>query len=205
MTGAIDVVLSDYWSGAIEHEPEFTDRMLGGIRQSLNGYRARGIVWRAKTLTSRTGAAQEREFGADFAGVLNVNTPDFTVAKGFLAQAKRGNLSSSKERDRLVEQCETMLKHSPASFVFVYNWNGVRVLPAISVVAAKGRISHCYDRPVGRFFEEHLECFIGDPAINAATPETLNKLREKVSPRAALLLTATRDEERRDRVFQEDG
>ena len=80
---------------------------------------------------------------------------------------------------------------SPASFVFVYSDEGVRVTPAISVVASNGDPSQLYDRSAQRFFEEHLECFIGDRRMDWPTPETLTALREQRIARSALLIRAT--------------
>ena len=61
----------------IEQEPAFTDRMLGRIESAMDGYTSKGIRWSAKTLTDRGRNSQESEFGADFAGVLNIDLPDF--------------------------------------------------------------------------------------------------------------------------------
>jgi hypothetical protein len=167
-----------------------TDRMLGAIEQSLRNTRIRGIRWEAKTLTDRGRGTQEKEFGADFMGVLSISLPDFSVSKGFLAQAKIARRLSEDIRT-LKEQCEKMLAVSPASFVFVYSDEGVRVTPAISVVASNGDPSQLYDRSAQRFFEEHLECFIGDRRMDWPTPETLTALREQRIARSALLIRAT--------------
>ena len=74
--------------GRVEQEPALTDRMLGRIEQIMDGFESRGIRWTAKTLTDRGPGAQERLYGADFVGVLQVSLPSYAVKKGFLAEAK---------------------------------------------------------------------------------------------------------------------
>src|SRR5437588_5223469 len=72
----------------VEQEPAFTDRMLGRIEQLMDGYEVNGVRWSAKTLTDRAPGAQEKTYGADFMGVLQISLIDYHVNKGFLAQGK---------------------------------------------------------------------------------------------------------------------
>lgn len=185
---AIDRSVAALKEGRVEHEPAMTDRMLGAIEQSMDGFEAKGIRWSAKTLTDRGPKSQESKYGADFMGVLNVNLPDFKISKGFLAQAKLDSRSANPTD--LKSQCQRMLKLSADSFVFLYGVEGVRVYPATSVVAAEGSVTDLYSRSAQRFFEEHLQCFIGDPEIKTPTPATLTSLQEKYHVRSAILLYA---------------
>ncbi|MEQ1795095.1 MAG: hypothetical protein ABL970_13005 [Nitrospira sp.] len=185
---AIDYSVEALREGRVEQEPAMTDRMLGSIEQSLEEFHTRGIRWSAKTLTDRGRGSQESRFGADFMGVLNIALPDFKVSKGFLAQAKlvrNGRVDNLRD---LKQQCERMLTLSPDSFVFLYGYDGVRVVPAISVVASNVDPLGLYNRSAQRFFEEHLQCFIGDGAIQAATPAMLEILRRRYEARSAMLL-----------------
>ncbi len=177
-------------AGRVEQEPAMTDRLLGAIEESLQGAEIRGIRWEAKTLTDRGRGAQERQFGADFLGVLSIDMPGYQVSKGFLAQAKIDRPFRSADREILKGQCEKMLGLSPASFVFLYSHGGVFIVPALSVAALGGDVAGLYRRSVQRFFEEHLECFIGVRSISAATPTTLEGLRERANARSAILLRA---------------
>ncbi len=170
--------------GSVEHEPAFTDRMLGRIDQAMDGYVAKGIRWEAKTLTA---TAQEPEFGADFAGVLNLDLNDFKVSKGFLAQAKRiepaGYMSPSTLKD-MVSQCETMLRYTPEAFLFLYSIRGISVVPAASVVNETFSNPHELDaRSLSQFYEEHFECGIGDRAISSPDPNMLDTLRARYHAR----------------------
>src|SRR5262249_317054 len=132
--------------GRVEHEPAFTDRMLGRIEGAMEGYVRKGVRWSAKTLTDRGRGWQGREFSPHFPGVLNIDLEDYKVSKGFLAQAKsvepRVSLPAA-EIQRMVVQCEQMLRHTPDSFLFLYSMQGIFVVPAVSVVG--GRFSNPHD------------------------------------------------------------
>lgn len=203
IAGAIDRSVEALNEGRVEHEPAMTDRMLGMIEESLHGAEIRGIRWHAKTLTDRASGAQEKTYGADFMGVLNIKLPDYTVSKGFLAQAKLVRRNKVDDLRELKSQCEKMLNFSPASFVFLYSDQGVRVVPAISVVGSNIDPSNLYDRSAQRFFEEHFQCFIGDQEISSPTPNALDGLRLKFEARSALLLMGTADEMMEDAPVQE--
>src|SRR5262249_25053698 len=160
------------------------DRLLGRITQAIDGYGSKGVRWTAKTLTDHGPDTQEKKYGADFVGVLDVDLPEFKVKKGFLAQAKLLNsgLMSAREFRRLVSQCEKMLALSPASFVFHESLGGIRIIPAIAVIGASGpdiafNTDAFYSRKISRFYEEHFECFIGDRSINEPSERTLAGLR----------------------------
>lgn len=188
IANAIDGSVDALNEGRVEQEPAMTDRMLGAIEHSLRDARIKGIRWNAKTLTDRGSGAQERKYGADFMGVLNISLPEFSVQKGFLAQAKLIRHGRSGDLRELKSQCESMLQLSPDSFVFLYGHDGVRVVSALSVVSANVDPVDLYSRSAQRFYEEHLECFIGDRAINSPTPATLKSLAERYATRSAILI-----------------
>lgn len=204
VAGAIDRTVRDYAEGLISDEPSFTSRMLGRIAEAMQGFVAKGVVWKARVLTSMGPGTEEKVYGADFMGVLDITLPDFRVQKGFLAQAK----VQCRHIDvkRLQAQCKDMLRLSPASFVFLYSKEAVRVVPAIAVcdggapssqtsgLSANSMLANAYDRSARRFFEEHFTCFIGDGRIaapTAATLDQLDRLRQLHEARALLYLEAT--------------
>lgn len=194
IAAASDSAVEALREGRVEQEPAMTDRMLGAIEQALRGATIGGIRWEAKTLTDRGQGAQEREYGADFLGVVSIDLADYSVSKGFLAQAKIRSRLRRADTEGLKAQCKRMLEASAVSFVFLYSDNGITIVPAISVVAANGFVDELYSRSMQRFFEDHLECFIGDRAINSPTPATLAALRERREARSALLIQARVDE-----------
>lgn len=150
----------------------------------LNNETIGGVLWTAKTLTDRGRGAQEAEFGADFLAVFQARLGDFNVAKGFLGQSKLVEPSqgySHSEVTKLKQQCERMLSHSPASYVFLYSQqSGIVVVPASEVVAARDCNPHeLTTKSFPKFYEEHFECFIGDTNIKSATPQALEEFRER--------------------------
>ena len=188
---AIDRSHAGLLEGRVEHEPAMTDRMLGRIEESIDGLEIKGIRWSAKTLTDRGASSQESTDGADFMCVLEVDLPDYQIKKGFLAQAKRIRQNGLNDNNELVNQCRRMLNLSPASFVFTYSDRGVDVFSAASVVAGQGMIGHHNKRTATQFFKAHLQCFLGDKRISAATPQQLVNLRARTGADRALLLSAT--------------
>lgn len=178
----------------VEHEPAFTDRLLGAMEHVLNRATVAGIVWTAKTLTDRGAGSQEAEFGADFMTVFQLSLKDFSVSKGFLAQAKLVEPTdsfSNSESDRLKSQCEKMLNFSPASFVFLYSQqSGIQVVPAIEIVSARSCNPHeLSSKAMGKFYQEHFECFIGDHSIKSADRTGLDDLRQRFKARKLLELS----------------
>lgn len=127
--------------------------------------------------------------------MLDISLLDYQVKKGFLAQAKLiepGQWISKNDFERMQQQCKDMLGISPVSFVFLYSVDEIRVVPALSVISSDRRNPHeLYSRSVATFYEEHFECFIGDPRISAPKIEVLHEIRERMNARNALYLRAT--------------
>lgn len=190
IAGAIDRSVTALRDKRVEHEPAMTDRMLGAIEEAMNGFESKGIQWTAKTLTDRGKKSQESRDGADFMGVLKIDLPEYQVTKGFLAQAKLVRGGDYGNVSELKAQCRKMLKLSSHSFVFLYSEDGVRVVPAIAVLGAQFNPQDIYSRSGQRFFEEHLQCYFGDPRIVAPSPDQLDTLRKRYDARCAFMLVA---------------
>ena len=182
----------------IEQEPAITDRLLGVMEHVLNHKTTAGVRWTVKTLTDRGPGSQENEFGADFLAAFELSVEGYRIAKGFLAQSKRIEPSqtfSSEEFYRLQGQCGKMLSHSSASFVFLYSQqSGILVVPAIEVLAAR----HCnphelISKSMKNFYQEHFECFIGDPNIRSANPQALEELRNRYEAGRLVILHGSND------------
>jgi hypothetical protein len=112
-------------------------------------------------------------------GVFIADLPDYKVAKGFLAQAKRVEPTTRMSADdvrRMQQQCVNMLRLSPAaSYLFLYARTGITVVPARSVAHATGTFNphELYGRNIATFFEDHFECFLGDPVFDTPTIDAL--------------------------------
>ncbi len=125
-------------------------------------------------------------------GVLSIDLPDYKVRKGFLAQAKLADHLSDREMKRLKDQCNRMLGITSESYVFVYKRDSVRILPAISVLSADvTELTDLYNWSVQTFFESHLESFIGDRELSAASGDQLDELIRKYRVNHGLYLAAT--------------
>jgi hypothetical protein len=179
-----DEVVQAYREGRVVDEPHITDRFLGGVEAIVNTMREHdGLAspkrWQAKTLRASSGsAAEEKRYGADLLGVLTIQIPDYNVAKGFLAQAKRaepGLLFSAREWDRLQGQCDAMEKVTHEAFVLVYSrLQGMRFIPSggLRGLTRKDLLS-LPSMPPRAFFERHFQCFIGDHRVNRPSVDAL--------------------------------
>lgn len=187
-------VIDSYIAGRVTDEPHITDRLLGAIEsrmRSLSGSRhstmSKGFMWSAMTLRSGSGsAAHEKKYGADLMGVFTASLPEFSVSKGFLAQAKRiepGVEMSVSDWKRLLDQCERMLNVTSDSFVVGYSKSkGVRFFSALSVLGMQGKrdVFRLHQMPPRSFFERHFECFIGDRNLNKPEISVLTNLQKTI-------------------------
>jgi hypothetical protein len=190
-----DKVIDAYRRSRVTDEPHITDRLLGAIESRISnlrfgpvasstwggGFRS-AISWQAMTLRSGPrSAAHEKQYGADLLGVFSADLPNYKVAKGFLAQAKRAEPRtdfSRAEWHRLVDQCERMLSNTPDAFVIAYSKKqGVRFFSALAVTALNGRdLFELYSMSTRAFFERHLQSFIGDRRLDAPDIAVLDRL-----------------------------
>ena len=131
IANAAEGAFAAYREERVLEEPQLTDRIIGAIEDRIQSRQFDSVVWKARTLrTGRGKAAEEKCYGADLMGILDVALPDYTTTKGFLAQAKRaepGNLFNKTEWNRLHNQCKKMLDRTPDSFVFVYSIDARRI------------------------------------------------------------------------------
>jgi len=179
---AVNTAIDAYRKDRVTDEPNITDRMLGAIEQQFSRRSINGVRWTAKTLRATKGSgAEEKQYGADFLGVLEVELSDYRIKKGFLAQAKRAEPREwfpRAEWQRLKGQAEKMLARTSDAFIFVYSRKkGVRIVPASAVVSARtNTLFEIYNHSIGRFFEDHLKSFVGDLRLNSPDIETLAAL-----------------------------
>lgn len=177
--------IDDFHDGTISGEVSMTDRLVGAIRTALDGKHIGDLVWRARTLKSARGkGAEERRHGADVLGVLEIRTPGYHTAKGFLWQAKiiepRSPLSP-REWQRFQDQCRVMLGRTDEAFAVIYSRKrGVRFIPAATILEIhRTDVYEAGSRSLFGFFRGHVKCEIGARAINAPTVETLERLAKQ--------------------------
>jgi hypothetical protein len=169
---ATQTTMRQYRSGFIHDEDDITPYLLATIGTTLDGEIA-GLTWRASVARHRRGvAAEEARTGADILIHVTLDTPTQTYAKGALVQAKRfgpEEFMSKQEHVHLRNKCDKMLAITPASFVFNYMTDSMRVGAASRIIGSSGRHlrSLCSWTPY-RFFFELFRCPIGDGRITSA-------------------------------------
>ena len=200
LSGAADRAFEAYIEDRATEEPQVTDRILGAMEDCLKLGRVdhkifKDVAWRACTFkTSRGKAAEEKRYGADWMGVLDICLPNYETKKGFLVQSKKSEPDkrfSNQDWDRLRSQCELMIKRTPVSYVFVYSKaKRIRIFSANSVLGLKSRnIFDLYSISMRRFCEDHIRSLIGDKRISSTKVQELD-LFDDFSVRAKFLLSA---------------
>ena len=204
----------------VTQEPDMTSRLVHGIELASDAIE--GVVIEFTVVDAIGPGAAERQLGADILGVVRIELGELRIAKGFLAQSKRSNSDGLRFRPardehfshwlyrgeqeldksgvvlvtrpsaRLDEQCENMLKVSPASFVFVFGQDQVGVVSASAVHAHRGsrrrRWNSLGTKRLDDFFVHILDCFIGDPSLAAASVPELRGLAAQRGASAAMML-----------------
>lgn len=169
-----------------EQEPVITSSMVSKIRDGFRQFRVRGLRVDAQVLSDRGANSQERRSSANLFGLLNISLDDFSLSKGYLAQAKKikGFGISNSESQRMVEQCREMLRISPDSYLFTYLSSGIRVFPASSIVAAENsdeiNLGGLYSRSLSAFYEIHLTSFVGDPKLGMEPNERMRETVDRI-------------------------
>ena len=204
ISSAARLTMEDMAQGRAQQEPAITDRLIAYIQSEVRRSNKSPFMWNAMTLTDRGRNSQEKKYGADFLGSLEINLDGFHVKKGFLAQAKKiepNQSYSPTEYGKLVQQCNDMLTISPSSFVFLYSAiDGFSVIPAVGVVSSRACNPHeLTTKPIQKFFVEHFECFIVDPRITVANIDTLYSIYERYRARTAIHISVgTQDDDQDD-------
>jgi len=158
-------------SGRIKHEDDLTPALVQAIEDQVNNYTAGGVTWDAAVLTHRK-SGEEGIYGADLLIHVKLDTPQYKYSKGALVQAKRigpGVPMAPQPHAKLVKQCNDMLRHTAASFVFAYDPRGLRAGSATKIAGATDKA--LYDQcswTAYRFFLELFRCPVGDPRIKSA-------------------------------------
>ena len=205
---AADEAFSIYREGRVVEEPSLMPIILKAIEDHIGrGYfgtalgselsisredpasitRATGIAdiaWKFRILkTGRGSAGEEKRYGADMMGVLDVDVPGYRSKKGFLAQAKMSEPSHrfrTKDWEKLRQQCKNMLACTPDSFVLIFSRReGIRMVSAQAVLGLESRqLFDLYNRSLSTFFENHIICHIGDHRLDKTDIEQLETLRD---------------------------
>jgi hypothetical protein len=161
----------------VSREDDLSGVLKGNLDTELEGTIGH-LTWECTIVNHGSGkAAEEKEYGADLLIHVKFDTQNLQYDKGVLAQAKRlerGQLLPRARYEQLVGQCEDMLRHTAAAFVFVYSNTGMRCGSASAIAGSKNRDLN--DQSVWtsyRFFLELFRCPIGDRKIVTPYPRDL--------------------------------
>jgi hypothetical protein len=190
MAAALHRIAADLnWGAADDADPGslLTDTMLRAMAESVRGLETDRIHWDADTATNDK-QIQRENTGNGLVGLLEVDLPDFRVSQGFLALVCRVSDGRIGNLEGLKAHCESLLQSSAAAFVFLCRPEEVSMVPATAVVGSMVDPTELYTRSAQRFFEEHLESFIGDPALRVSSEESLKDLVERLALRGGILI-----------------
>ncbi|PZM08419.1 hypothetical protein [Rhizobium tubonense] len=161
-----------YANGLVTDEDDLTGVLIGNLDATFDKSIA-GLQWSSSILRHRKGsAAEESRIGADMVIHVSLSTPIQKYSKAVLIQAKRHEPNfkmSTKDHNDLVQQCGKMLGVTPASFVFDYTKNDMRVASASKIQGSSNRdLYRACNWTSYRFFWELFRSPIGDPNLTSA-------------------------------------
>lgn len=171
---AAKITIKTYKRKRAYDEDDLTGVLLGSMLTEFHGIQLGGITLDASILRHRRGiAAEESRYGADLLIHVTMDTPTQSFSKGVLVQAKKSEPDdywSTRQRNALIDQCNKMLRVTPAAFVFHYSERGIRCGAASRIAGATNAYSIAYlcGWSFYRFFLELFRCPIGDPRISSA-------------------------------------
>ena len=127
---------------------------------TVSGVRLRIVT---QDISDRGSKALEKPLGADiYIGIEDLTGPA-RETKGLLVQAKMRKYLHSMS---LKEDCEKMLRRSKASYVWVYDERGLKVLDAQQIVGDPDHLSpNTKQRLPSTLFSRVLKCVEGDRAL----------------------------------------
>jgi hypothetical protein len=192
ITAAADAICAGFAEGLVESPSAFTERLARQAARRLDGFRDNDLRWAAQAFVSADASRSPADSAPiDLVGTLEVALPDYAMRKGFLARVllvAPGAAPDRAELEALRAACAAMLERTPASYVFLARRRGVIVVPAGAVAGSVGRPDRLHRRRIGRFYEEHFSCFIGDPGVSGESHATLEERVRAAGARVGLAL-----------------
>lgn len=181
---AADQAVREHLAG-ISQEAQITSRIGQRLEDILNGKKIldHQIQVFTQDIPDRGPGSLEKAIGADLYVGISVSSGGLQKSKGFLVQAKiESKLKSSSDFNALEEDCKDMLHRSDASYLWLYESNGVRVVDAKDVVKREWRSpTELHRRRASTIFSRTLECSEGDFSLGLPSVRGTRK-----KPREAL-------------------
>ena len=201
LAGATERVVHDYGLEDVVHEEPFSDQLCGRLKETLQEFETPRVRWQVDVAMAGRGSGrfyarslskydEEPRFGADLVMVLDIDLPDYSVRKGFIAQAKRlgsGEELDGSNREKLLEQCRRMVSFTPASLVLLYSRHGVHPVSATAVLAARGYNLYSLETySTAIMYRDFAICWLGDQRIQATDRASLDALRQLIDAEGAV-------------------
>jgi len=177
-TAATDAAMGALEARTAVDEDDLNPVLMTELSVAFRGLQIGGLTWKCSVLRHRGGvAAEEKEYGADLLMQVALDTPQQKYSKGVFVQAKKvtpGRAMAPKAHRELIQQCNTMLSHTPSAFVFNYSTIGVRCASASKIAGSAQRNLHAAcDMTAYHFYRDLFLCTIGDPSWKAPRSATL--------------------------------
>lgn len=196
----------------ISDEDDFSSRLLEGIEGRLDGHQFNNTTWSAsalkpadilkpdqvmvsaRRLSSKGPGSAEARYGADIIIVIDINTPEYTITKGVLIQAKMldlGDNFSGAEWGALKEQIRKMKTVTNDAHVWLYSKEGVRSIHAQAILGALYPTpDRLYVESAQTFFGSFVKSKYGDDKFVANSDQAMRALQREYDTKHALLVRA---------------
>ncbi len=148
---------------------EITLHLMDKVKERLNGEVINGVHFWVYLFRKR----EEKEVGADLAGVFRFEREGHVVTKAYLAQAKVAKVITNKNNNKIVvvrdprlrSQVRNMLSFTSSAYVFLYSPLGVRVVSAhvLNLLSHDVlRTDEVHYHSIGWLYAEMFKSFVGD-------------------------------------------
>jgi hypothetical protein len=145
-------------------------------------------------LNDRGPNTPESRFGADYIVDVSIDLPNYSAGRGVLVQAKRTDHTEVPDLNDVRDQCESMLEHSPDSFVQLFSSRTYKHYPANQLKSTQGTAPEYESDELSyndayfsdstlQFYKKFYNGFIGDSWIHQNLRYLTNPRRSNVTRR----------------------
>lgn len=136
---------------------------------------------RADIIVDAHGVKDEPKSGADIGIRYQFETPEFSVSRGIIVQAKRYNT----QHPDLPLQCLKMLQRTEESYIFTYSDSMIGVFPSLPILLDEGqgsKFTKYYCQPFTLFMRRFIQGFYGEIPLAKSIdqPSDVKMVEERV-------------------------
>lgn len=145
-------------------------------------------------LVSKGFLAQSKRSGVDGLRLVGPSINDYShwLYRGGIELEQSGTVEVTRPSPHLEEQCDHMLRVTPDSFVIVFGDAQIGVVSASAIHAHRSGRARVWKKlgtkRLDDFFLHVVDCYVGDPALAAATVGGLRAEAERRGASAAMML-----------------